>query len=109
MFETQTVFLTSGWQEWEREFLKSTAAFQQAVPNSEYCWISVGERPDDPHLHVTIVREKRTWIATSWQVFRGDKPGTYRYERQYEGYTPTTAEVTADVMQVLRAPESQHK
>lgn len=107
MVQVQTVFLTQGWEEWAREFVATAKVFDHVVPDSEKCWVSVGERQNDPYLWVTIGREKHTRIRSGWRARSTLAEGTYQYERMWEDRHVSVDEVVGDIKYLLSAPESR--
>src|SRR5438552_3224632 len=106
MVDVQTVFLTAGWSDWSAEFKRRASVFDEIVPASEECWVSVGERQMQPNLFVTIERQTPTWNRTGWRVMRGSKPDRIRYERVWEGRDPSVDEVIDEIRSLLSAPKS---
>ena len=104
MLDVRTVFLTPGWEEWSREFLGLAARMIDTAPPGEQGWGSVGERPAQGGVCVTIERQTDTLTMDVWSKRPGDAPETWRYEKLFNYGEPTPQEVANEVREMLALP-----
>ena len=99
------VLLTPDWKGRTVELDQRLRQLESSCPNDETCEIWIAEQRDDPLIHATIARRRRTMVWNDWDRNDTHAPASYKYESTFGPPDPSIDDIVDSVKRMLGAPE----